>query len=269
MAGTDVIVVGGGHNGLVAAILAAQAGKTGDRAGTRRPTRRRHGRREAVPAASRSAEPVFLPDRADAGRADPPARHRAAPSRPVRSRRTPRSAGTESRADCWWSVHPGATTEESFRELTGSAAEYQNWQQFYAEMHCYGKGSRADVDRPAAPPGGRQGCGDRGGRGADLDRCRGEAHRRSDHPAVPRRHGARRGGHRRGDRHAHLAVRPRIAGESMLSLSPDRPRHRGMAGAGRRNGRADRCAGRQGALAGRRDPLQCRGYRRRRDAPRR
>ena len=100
--------------------------------------------------------------------------------------------------------------------------------------------------RRAEPPG----RGDRGGRGADLDRCGRETHRRRDHPAVPGRHRARGGGHRRGDRHAHLAVRPRTAGEPVLPLSPDRPRHRGMAGADRRDGRADRCAGRRARSLG-------------------
>ena len=30
---------------------------------------------------------------------------------------------------------PGPATEESFRQLTGSDAEFRSWQQFYAEMH--------------------------------------------------------------------------------------------------------------------------------------
>jgi len=129
----DVLVVGGGHNGLVAAILAALGG--------RRVTlleRSDHlggatvGQRLFPPHPARLSRYAYLvalmPDEVirrlgiDLELA----------SRPVSSytpvRRNGRATGLLVER------HPGAATEESFAEVTGSAQDYLAWRHFYGEV---------------------------------------------------------------------------------------------------------------------------------------
>jgi len=134
MAGTDVIVVGGGHNGLVAAILAAQAGKTVtvlER--SEHPGGATVGARLFPPHPARLSRYSYLialmPDEL-IRRLGIDLRFA---SRSISSFTPVRRDGAAS--GLLVEREPAAATEESFRELTGSAAEYQNWQQFYAEMH--------------------------------------------------------------------------------------------------------------------------------------
>lgn len=130
---TDVVVVGGGHNGLVAAVLAAQAGRRvtlleaadhlgGASVGTQvfpgRPAR-----------LSRysylvSLMPQQLIDRLGI---DLQLRSRSVSSyTPVRRDGRPAGLLVER--------HPGAATRESFRALTGGDAEFDAWQHFYGEL---------------------------------------------------------------------------------------------------------------------------------------
>ncbi len=80
----------------------------------------------------------------------------------------------------------------------------------------------------------------RPGRRRGLARPGREPARRGHRAALRRRHGARRGRHRRADRDLRLAARPVAGPEPLLPLPPDRQRHRRVAGPGRRHGRGDR-----------------------------
>jgi phytoene dehydrogenase-like protein len=138
MTGTDVIVAGGGHNGLVAAILAAQAGKTvvllerSDHVGGATV-----GQQLFPPHASRLSRYSYLialmPDElirrlginlAFASRT-------VSSYTPVRRDGAPGGLLVE-RA-------PGPATRDSFRLLTGSDDEYRSWIEFYGEMSAMAK----------------------------------------------------------------------------------------------------------------------------------
>ena len=134
----DVLVVGGGHNGLVAAILAAPGRPAGHRCWTG----------AAHLGGATVGEPLFPPHPARLSRysylvvahargpgsaAGHPARH----WRPGRSRRSRRCVAAGGRRACWWSAEPGAATEQSFVDVTGSTADLVAWRQFYGEMAAF------------------------------------------------------------------------------------------------------------------------------------
>lgn len=133
MVGVDVVVAGGGHNGLVAAILAAQAGKSvtllerADQLGGASV-----GRQLFPPHPARLSRYSYLislmPDEL-IRRLGIDLRFA---SRPVSSYTPVRRGGIAS--GLLVERHPGPATEESFRSLTGSDTEFAAWRQFYGEM---------------------------------------------------------------------------------------------------------------------------------------
>ena len=138
MSGPAIIVVGGGHNGLIAAILAAQAGRQVTVL-----------ERSARPGGATVGEQLFPPHPARLSRysyliallPDEVIRRigidlRFA-SRTVSSYTPARRNGVAT--GLLVERQPGAATEDSFREFTGSSEEYRSWQQFYAEMHSMAK----------------------------------------------------------------------------------------------------------------------------------
>jgi len=128
-----VLVVGGGHNGLVAAILAAQAGsqvtllEAADHLGgatVGSEVFNGHPVRLSRYSYLISLMPQQLIDRLGI-------KLRLA-SRSVSSYTPVRRAGRA--GGLLVERRPGVATADSFRELTGSAAEFQAWQQFYREL---------------------------------------------------------------------------------------------------------------------------------------
>ena len=79
---------------------------------------------------------------------------------------------------------PGPATEDSFREITGSVADYDAWRRVLRRAPRVRRGGGADTDRSAAPS--VRGAGRGGGRRrrADLGRRCGGTHRRSHRPPV-------------------------------------------------------------------------------------
>lgn len=128
-----VLVAGGGHNGLVAAILAAQAGlrvtlveSAGHLGGASVGSRVFDGHPARLSRYSYLVS-LFPPELIDRLGIDLTLMSRDVSSyTPVR--RHGKSSGllVERR--------PGTATEESFRELTGSDREFTAWQQFYGEI---------------------------------------------------------------------------------------------------------------------------------------
>jgi phytoene dehydrogenase-like protein len=129
-----VVVVGGGHNGLVAAILAAQAGlrvTVLERSGA--PGGATVGAQLFPPYPVRLSRYSYLialfPDQLI---------HRLGIDLTLVSRGissyTPVTRGGAARG-LLVERDPGVATEDSFRELTGSDSEFRSWRQIYAEMH--------------------------------------------------------------------------------------------------------------------------------------
>ena len=202
MPGTDVIIIGGGHNGLVAATYLARAGRAGDGARGDRPIRRCRG---PAPGCSRAwtsgcrGSPTwsrYYPSRSrtDLG-LDLELRSRQVASyTPIRGRRT---AGGAYAGRCDPGVVPPAD-----RRLRGVARLAGP-----GELPpAYARGRRADADRAAPERGGTAG---RVRRRPGLGRT--DADTRSANlieSVLGQRRRPRRGTHRRTDRDVH-----------------DRPRH--------------------------------------------
>src|SRR6201996_5722710 len=101
---------------------------------------------------------------------------------------------------------------------------------------------RADADPAAAEGGGAA----RAGRSGPLARTGRAAARRGHRETLPRRHGARRGGDRRAYRHLRAHGRPVARPEPVLPLPPHRQRDGRVARARGRDGRGHRRARRRG-----------------------
>ncbi len=138
MSAPDVVVVGGGHNGLVAAILAAQAGKSVtllER--SRQPGGATVGQRLFPPHEARLSRYSYLiallPDELiqRLGISLSFASRSISSYTPVRRGGQPSGLLVER--------EPGVATEESFRDFTGSDQEYRSWRDFYTEMHAMAK----------------------------------------------------------------------------------------------------------------------------------
>ncbi len=133
MTTADVVVVGGGHNGLVAAILAARAGwQVTLLERSPRPGGATVGDTLFPPHPARVSRYAYLVSLMPQDLIDRLGIDLTLASRPVSSY-TPavkdgKPTGLLVERD------PGPATEESFRALTGSDAEYAAWQQFYGEM---------------------------------------------------------------------------------------------------------------------------------------
>ena len=235
----DVVVVGGGHNGLVSAAYLARAGLSVARARAAGPHRRRGRLRRAVRRAPGPALALLLPRQPDAGAAD----GRPGPRRPARAR-APRRRTRPGRAA---SRAGGLLVERPEGEATARVVPR-------ADRRRRGVRRLAGVLRRGRPAG--------RGRGADAACSRSpssatsaalvderiwadvveRAARPRDPVALHRRHRPRRRRHRRADRHLRVDGRPLAGPEPLLPLPPDRQRHRRVAGAGRRHGRGHRRA---------------------------
>ena len=133
-----VIVVGGGHNGLVAAILAAQAGRSVTLL-----------ERSGQPGGATVGQQLFPPHQARLSRysylialmPDQLIRRLGIDlsfaSRTVSSYTPARRGGVAT--GLLVERQPGPATEESFRAFTGADSEYRSWRDFYAEMHAMAK----------------------------------------------------------------------------------------------------------------------------------
>ena len=115
-----------------------------------------------------------------------------------------------------------AATRDSFRRLTGSDAEYGAWRDFYAQRRRGRRRRRADA-HPAAPARIGRAAADRPGALAGPRRA---AARRGRRAPLRRRHRARRGRDRRAHRHLRPDERRVADPEPLLPLPPDRQRHR-------------------------------------------
>ncbi len=128
-----VLVVGGGHNGLVAAVLAAAAGfgvtllEAADHLGGAT-----QGTRVFPGSGVRLSRYSYLVSLFPRELADRLGIDLRLASRPVSSYTPVRRAGRPS--GLLVERDPGAATEESFRSLTGSDHDYRAWQQFYGEL---------------------------------------------------------------------------------------------------------------------------------------
>ena len=217
----DVVIVGGGHNGLTAAAYLAGAGMsvlllerldhTGGAAVST----------EAFPGLgarlSRYSYLVSLLPEQIIRDLDLPVE--------LRSRRTASYSPTvrDGRHVGLFVEHEeGAVTRESFRALTGGDEEYAAWRDFYAEVGQLAEAVAPTLTQPL--PTGRSAA--RAGRCRPVGGDRGATARRGDREAVQRRPRQGHRGDRRADRHVRGPQRRLAHPEPVLPLPPDRQRHR-------------------------------------------
>ena len=238
----DAVVVGGGHNGLVAAAYLARAGRSvlvlerlGQVGGAA--VSRQVFEGVDVRLSAYSYLVSLLPDRIvdDLGLQHPAGRPRPSPPTP-RPRASGRSTGLLVERD------EGPATAASFRRLTGSDAEFAGWQRFYGRLATLAEDLAPTLTEPLLSP------DDLAGRLRDPElwhdlRERPLADVVADH--LVRRRRPRRGAHRRPDRHLRRRARRRRPGRPLLPVPPGRQRHGALAGAGRRHGRGQRRDGRR------------------------
>ena len=135
MNSSDVLVVGGGHNGLVAAILAASAGRSVTLL-----------ERSDQPGGATVGERIFPPHPARLSRYSyliallpDELMARLGITVPLASRAvssyTPVLRGAAA-TGLLVERHLGPATEESFRQVTGSAADFAAWRELYAEIRA-------------------------------------------------------------------------------------------------------------------------------------
>ena len=131
----------------------------------------------------------------------------------------------------------GPATATSFRELTGSDAEFAGWQRFYGRLATLAEDLAPTLTEPLLSP---ERAGRPAPRSAAVARpARTAAGRRRRRPPRRRRR-PRRGPDRRADRHLRRRARGRRPGRALLPVPPGRQRHGPLAGAGRRHGRGER-----------------------------
>ena len=231
----DVVVVGGGHNGLVGGGLPRPRRAVGARPRAARPHRRRRGVGEAFPGLERAALALLLPGLAAAG-ADRRATSASTSScvsrptasyTPVRARREARRPARRAPRGCGDArVVPGADRlRRGVRRLARVLRRRRRPGRTPSLRHCCRR-CRTERGDPGAGGPGRLARPRRAPLGETIEE-------RFTDDTV-------RGvvADRRADRHVRLAARPLAGAEPVLPLPPDRQRHRRVAGAGRRHGRA-------------------------------
>ncbi len=242
----DAVIVGGGHNGLVAAAYLARAGRsvlvlerlgsTGGAAVSSRPFAGLEAR------LSRYSYLVSLLPRKivrDLGLELTLRKRSVSSYTPVR--RDGRATGllVDDRAD--------ATRRQSFERLTHGTAEYRAWEDFYGMTRRVAERvfptlteplpTREELRRRVDDD--DDSCLAHPVRGAARCRRRG---------VLPRRPGARRRPHGRADRDLRGRPRPVPEAEPVLPLPRDRQRHRRLGRPRRRHGAAHGHAGRSSAV---------------------
>ena len=182
----DVVVAGGGHNGLVAAAYLARAGLSvlvlerlahvGGAAVSAQPFRGHEARVSPY-----SYLVSLMPDQPGRG---PRPRPRGSPR--ARRRRTPRRSATASRRPARRAAR-GRRPRASFEALTGGTDEYDAWREFHADVTDLAHAVAPTLLEPLPTERDRP----RPGRHRHLARLRHQPARRHDRGAVRRRHGPR------------------------------------------------------------------------------
>ena len=242
----DVVIVGGGHNGLVAAAYLARAGRSvlvverrdhvGGAAVSERPWAGVDAR------LSRYAYLVSLLPRSivdELGLRITLGRRRISSYTPL-----PADPARGLLVD----AEDRARTAASLHAATGDPAAIEGWERLYADLRRGRPRALPHHDRAAAP-------GARAARARGRRRCVGGAvrapDRRADRGMPRRRRPARRRAHRRAHRDLRGRARRRPAPEPLLPLPRDRQRQRPLGRPHGRDGRDHRGAREGGADRGR------------------